>query len=66
MVAHRDKSETMKVGSKHALKKECEVDIYLDITKLKEVSSYKYLGEVVDSSLGWPSHIDYICKNHGS
>ena len=33
----------MKVGSKHALKKECQVNIYLDKTKLKEVSSCKYL-----------------------
>ena len=46
MVAHPDKSETMMFGSKHALKKECEVDIYLDKTKLKEMSSYKYLGVV--------------------
>ena len=34
MVAHPDKSETMMVGSKHALKKECQVNIYLDKTKL--------------------------------
>ena len=29
MVAHPDKSETMKAGTQHALKKVHEVDIYL-------------------------------------
>jgi threonine dehydratase len=49
MVAHPGKSETMKIGTKHAIKKAGELDIYLKDHKLKEVTSYKYLGVSVDS-----------------
>lgn len=30
--------------------------------EIKQVSSYKYLGVMIDATLSWTPHLDYICK----
>ena len=52
----------MKVITKHSIEKAGKLDIFIKDYKLKEVSSYKYLGVYVDISLNWSIHVDYICK----
>lgn len=31
-------------------------------TNIAQVPSYKYLGVMIDTSLAWSHHIDYLCK----
>ena len=38
------------------------LDLYINNQKLVKVDSCKYLGVIIDDSLKWDLHIDYICK----
>ena len=62
MVAHPKKSEVMKIGSHPALKNIGDVVIKLNNQILKEVSTYKHLGVLLDNQLIWKDHPLYICK----
>lgn len=62
MVTHPGKLETMKVGSKHSIEKAGKIDMVLKEHRLKEVSSYNYLGVYVDSSMNWSKQVNIICK----
>ena len=62
MVAHPKKSEVTKIGSPPALMNTGDVVIKLNNQILKEVSTYKYLGVLLDNQLIWKDHLLYICK----
>ena len=62
MVMHLKKSEVMKIGSRPALMNTGDVVIKLNNQILKEVSTYKYLGVLLDNQLIWKDHLLYICK----
>ena len=49
MVVHPGKSEFMKIGTQRSLKNSNDLNIF--IQRLKEVTSYKYLGVYVNSTL---------------
>ena len=62
MVTHPKKSEVMKIGSRPALMNTGDVVIKLNNQILKEVSTYKYFGVLLDNQLIWKDHLLYICK----
>ena len=62
MVAHPKKSEVMNVGSRPALMNTGDVVIKLNNQILKEVSTYKYLGVLLDNQLMWKDHLLHIWK----
>ena len=59
MVTH---PETMKFGTKFSIGKVGDLNVFLNDHRLKEVTSYKYLGVYVDSLLNWSTHFEYLCK----
>ena len=62
MVVHPGKSEVMKIGTQRSLKNCNDLNIFIHDHRLKEVTSYKYLGVYVDSTLAWKEHLSYIQK----
>ena len=42
-----------------------DFELKIGATVLKRVTSYKYLGIIIDDKLTWKEHIDYhyVCKN---
>ena len=51
MVVHPGKSEVMKIGTQRSLKTSSDLYIFIHVHRLKEGTSYKYLGVYVDSTL---------------
>ena len=39
-----------------------ELDLYISNTKIKKVTSCKYLGVIVDEQLSWEDHIEHVFK----
>jgi len=62
MVVHPGKSEVMKIGTQRSLKYSKDFSIFIHDHRLKEVTSYKYLGVYVDSTLAWKEPLLYMQK----
>ena len=62
MVVHAGKSELIKAGTQRSLKNSNDLNIFIHYHRLKEVTTYKYLGVHVDSTLTWKEHLSYIRK----
>ena len=62
MVVHPGKSEVMKIGTQRCLKNPNDLNIFVHDHRLKEVTSYKYLGVYVDSITWLGKSIFHICK----
>ena len=62
MVVHPGKSEVMKIGTQRSLKNSNDLNIFIHNHRLKEVTSYKYLGVYFDSTLAWKEHLSYMQK----
>ena len=60
------KTEYMVVGSHQRLKLLPAIDLRLNNVSIAKVSTYKYLGVVLDSNISWSAHSDYICKKASS
>jgi len=39
-----------------------DFELKIGATVLKQVTSYKYLGIIIDDKLTWKEHIDYVYK----
>ena len=66
MVVHPGKSEVMKIGTQRSLKNSNDLNIFIHDHRLKEVTSYKYLGVYVDSTLAWKEHLFINAKKNVS
>ena len=62
MVVHPGKSEVMKIGTQRSLKNSNDLKIFIHNHHLKEVTSYKYSGVYVDSTLPWKEHLSHMQK----
>ena len=62
MVVHPGKSEVMKIGTQRSLKNSNDLNIFIHNHHLKELTSYKYSGVYVDSTLPWKEHLSYMQK----
>ena len=60
MVVHPGKSEIVKIGTQRSLKNSNDLNIFVHDHRLKEVTSYKYLGVLVDSTSAWKEHLSYM------
>ena len=56
------KCKWMLFGSQKRLKKCALPEISINNSPLEHVSTYKYLGLLLDCSLNWQPHINYVCK----
>jgi hypothetical protein len=50
----------MLVGNSQRLKKFESLGLFIDDLVLGRESNYKYLGVIMNESLSWTDHIDYI------
>ena len=57
-----DKCQFMLIGTYQSLRKIPELNIYIDDQHVQQVSSAKYLGMLIDSTLKWDLHIDNMVK----
>ena len=60
MVVHPGKSEIVKIGTQRSRKNSNDLNIFVHDHRLKEVTSYKYLGVLVDSTSAWKEHLSYM------
>ena len=57
---HEGKTECMLFGTGPKLALSTSFSIAIDGKALNRVSEYKYLGVVLDASLTWNVHVDYL------
>ena len=57
---HKGKTECMLFGTGPRLALSTSFSIAIDGKALNRVSEYKYLGVVLDASLTWNAHVDYL------
>ena len=55
-----NKNKFFNIGSSQRLKKLNSISITTDDKSTEEVSSFSYLGVVINNHLSWQDHIDYI------
>ena len=56
------KSYTMLICNSRNIHHDASLNITVDGTNLEQVSSFKYLGVMLDSELTWSPHIDLMCN----
>ena len=56
----------MIIGSNAKLRKATEINIYVKIILIQNVTSHKLLWIIVDSSLAWTLQVDSVCKKANS
>ena len=56
------KTKMMLVGSRHCLRNTPSFSISLNGERVENVTSFKYLGLILDSNLRFHSHVDYIVE----
>ena len=59
LIINTDKTEEIIFGSAPG---DMTPPVSIHGTDIKQVLSYKYLGVMIDTTLSWSSHIEYICK----
>ena len=57
---HKDKTECMLFGTGSRLALSTSLSVAIDGKELNRASKYKYLGVVLDASLTWNAHVDYL------
>ena len=62
---HEGKTECMLFGTGPRLALFTSFSIAIDGKALNRVSEYKYLGVVLDASLMWNAHVDYLIGKAG-
>ena len=64
MVAHREKTKYMIVGTRQRLSRfeECALSLWLDGRQLEQTQEERLLGLVIDPSLSWSSHLTKLRK----
>ena len=56
----------MLIGTRRSTQYSQELDIYIDDTKIKNVTKQKLLRLYIDENLQWSDHIDYLCSKISS
>ena len=57
---HKGKTECMLFGTSPRLALSTSFSVAIDGKELNRASKYKYLGVVLDASLTWNAHFDYL------
>jgi hypothetical protein len=52
----------MVIGSRHALKRANDIEIYFDNEILDVVTTFHYLGVRISNILSWEQHVSRICQ----
>ena len=55
---HYDKTSCMLIGTRHRIKKNQQINIYIDGNTIKKVNKQKLLGIYIDENLHWSDRID--------
>ena len=56
----------MTVGTRHRTRESPDLNIMIDINKIKPVHNQKLLGIYIDGNLLWAAHINYLCATISS
>ena len=62
MIPNVKKTKSMVIGSRHALKRANDIEIYLDNEILDVVTTFDYLGVRISDILSWEQHVSRICQ----
>ena len=62
MIPNVKKTKSMVIGSRHALKRANDIEIYLDNEILDVVTTFDYLGVRISNILSWEQHVSRICQ----
>ena len=57
MIPNVKKTKSMVIGSRHALKRTNDIEIYLDNEILDVVTIFDYLGVRINNILSWEQHV---------
>ena len=62
------KTEFMTIGSRQRLMTQANapIDIHIESSKIKQVSKTKSIGVIIDETLSWAEHVNYISKKISS
>ena len=61
LILNVKKTKSMLIGSSPKIKNK-SLDFYVNKERVEQVTEFKYLGLLIDSSLRWNKHIDMICN----
>ena len=62
MIPNVKKTKSMVIGSRHALKRANDIEIYLDKEILDVVTTFDYLGVRLTNTLSWEQHVSRISQ----
>ncbi len=62
MIPNVKKTKSMVIGSRHALKRANDIEIYLDNEILDVVTTFDYLGVRLTNTLSWEQHVSRISQ----
>ncbi len=62
MIPNVKKTKSMVIGSRHALKRANDIEIYLDKEILDVVTTFDYLNVRLTNTLSWEQHVSRISQ----